>query len=34
MHYDNLSDFLTKLEDLGELHRISVEVDPKYEIGA
>lgn len=34
MPYNNLSDYLGKLEVLGELQRISVEVDPQYEIGA
>ncbi len=34
MAYNNFSDYLGKLEELGELQRISVEVDPKYEIGA
>ena len=34
MHYDNLSDFLSRLEELGELQRVSAEVDPKYEMGA
>ena len=32
--YDNLSDFLGKLDEMGELQRISVEVDPKHEMGA
>lgn len=32
--WDNLSDYLGELEKLGELQRISVEVDPKHEIGA
>lgn len=32
--WDNLSDYLAELEKLGELQRISVEVDPKHEIGA
>ena len=32
--WDNLCDYLAELEKLGELQRISVEVDPKHEIGA
>jgi UbiD family decarboxylase len=34
MPFDNLADFLGKLEQAGELRRVSVEVDPKHEIGA
>ncbi len=34
MPFDNLSDFLKCLEKEGELHRVSVEVDPKHELGA
>lgn len=34
MAFDNLADFLDRLEESGELHRVSVEVDPKHEIGA
>jgi 2,5-furandicarboxylate decarboxylase 1 len=34
MAFDNLADFLKQLEEAGELHRVSVEVDPKHEIGA
>jgi 4-hydroxy-3-polyprenylbenzoate decarboxylase len=32
MKYDDLRDFLTQLEKIGELKRISVEVDPKLEM--
>jgi 4-hydroxy-3-polyprenylbenzoate decarboxylase len=32
--WDDLSDFLDKLEELGELKKISAEVDPKHEVGA
>src|SRR5262245_30206553 len=32
MAYDNLSDFLSELQDEGELVRISTEVDPVLEI--
>ena len=32
MAYDNLSDFLSELQDDGELVRISAEVDPILEI--
>jgi 4-hydroxy-3-polyprenylbenzoate decarboxylase len=34
MAFDNLADFLDRLEQSGELRRVSVEVDPKHEIGA
>lgn len=34
MAFDDLADFLGRLEQAGELHRVSVEVDPKHEIGA
>jgi len=34
MAFDNLADFLDRLEESGELHRVSVEVDPRNEIGA
>ena len=34
MAFDNLADFLDCLEESQELHRVSVEVDPKHEIGA
>jgi 4-hydroxy-3-polyprenylbenzoate decarboxylase len=32
MKYDDLRDFITQLERLGELKRVSVEVDPKLEM--
>jgi 4-hydroxy-3-polyprenylbenzoate decarboxylase len=32
MKYDDLRDFMTQLERLGELKRVSVEVDPKLEM--
>ena len=32
MRYDDLRDFITQLERLGELKRVSVEVDPKLEM--
>lgn len=32
--WDSLKDFLDRLEEFGELKRISTEVDPKHEIGA
>ena len=32
MKYQDLRDFLTQLEKLGELKRIAVEVDPKLEM--
>lgn len=32
--WDDLSDYIAELERQGELQRISVEVDPKHEIGA
>ncbi len=32
MKYSDLRDFITKLEELGELKRVAVEVDPKLEI--
>lgn len=32
--WDNLSDYIDRLEQIGELKRITAEVDPKYEIGA
>jgi 2,5-furandicarboxylate decarboxylase 1 len=34
MAFDSLADFLGKLEQSGELRRVSVEVDPRHEIGA
>jgi len=34
MAFDNLADFLERLEESKELHRVSVEVDPRHEIGA
>jgi UbiD family decarboxylase len=34
MAFDNLGDFLARLEQAGELRRVSVEVDPRHEIGA
>ncbi|OGA12405.1 MAG: hypothetical protein A3H32_01980 [Betaproteobacteria bacterium RIFCSPLOWO2_02_FULL_63_19] len=34
MPFDNLKDFLDRLEQEQELHRVPVEVDPKHEIGA
>ena len=34
MAFDNLADFLERLEQAGELRRVSVEVDPRHEIGA
>ena len=34
MAFDNLADFLDRLEKSGELRRVSVEVDPRGEIGA
>ena len=34
MPYNNLSDYLGKLDESGELQRISIEIDPKYEIAA
>jgi UbiD family decarboxylase len=32
--WDNLSDYLDRLEQIGELKRVTSEVDPKHEIGA
>jgi len=34
MPFDNLKDFLDRLEQSQELQRVCVEVDPKHEIGA
>lgn len=34
MAYKDLREFLRRLEDEGELERIKIKVDPKYEIGA
>jgi len=32
--WDNLSDYLDRLEQIGELQKVTSEVDPKHEIGA
>jgi UbiD family decarboxylase len=34
MPYRDLREYIAKLEELGELARVSKEVDPKYELGA
>ncbi|RKZ78224.1 MAG: 3-octaprenyl-4-hydroxybenzoate decarboxylase, partial [Candidatus Parabeggiatoa sp. nov. 3] len=32
MHYKDLRDFITQLEELGELKRVQIEIDPNLEM--